>query len=218
MISYDEQMQLFKLIADRIEQDLDCYAFGGTAMLFYGYKENTKDIDLLFRTHELRQAFIQALEHMGFEESSPMKIYIPEKLRDKYRPLIYKKEDVRFDIFARKIFHTVLSPKMLEEEYAVHEFKGKKYTLRIHMLRTEHIVILKAVTERSRDFDDIRTIVEKNKHFEWQYFIEEVLWQYHHGDSWVLLDVKKMLKELKQYVFIEEKYLRQLYDAMGKKK
>ncbi|MBI1969089.1 hypothetical protein HYS48_00205 [Candidatus Woesearchaeota archaeon] len=86
------------------------------------------------------------------------------------------------------------------------------------MLRTEHIVILKAVTERSRDFDDIRTIVEKNKHFEWQYFIEEVLWQYHHGDSWVLLDVKKMLKELKQYVFIEEKYLRQLYDAMGKKK
>jgi hypothetical protein len=36
------------------------------------------------------------------------------------------------------------------------------------------------------------------------------------GDSWALLDTEKTLTELKKYFFIEEKYFKQIYSAVGK--
>ena len=212
MITYEDQMDLFRLISRNIKRNLECYAFGGTAMMFYGYKDETKDIDLLFEKDADRDEFINALKALGFSETTPQNIYIPEKLREKDIPRMFKRDDNRFDIFSKRIFKTVISPGMKEDIFALHEFKQKR-NLKVKVLRKEHIVLLKAVTERKNDFDDIRAIVEKEKAFDWQYLTDEVLWQYRHGDSWVLLDAEKMIKELKKYVFIEEKYLKQLYAA-----
>ncbi len=212
MITYEDQAGIFELISRSISRDIECYAFGGTAMMFYGYKDETKDIDLLFEDDASRDEFIKAIKSLGFNETTLVNIYIPEKLRDKNVPRMFKREDSRFDIFLKKIFKTVISPKMKEDLYAVHDFKGK-FNLRVNVLRKEFIVLLKAVTERDRDFEDILTIVKKEKNLDWQYLIDEVIWQYKHGDSWVLLDTEKMLMELKKYVFVEEKYLKQLYSA-----
>ena len=209
MITQKDQSNLFQLIADRIKADVTCYAFGGTAMMFYGYKDETKDIDLLFESDGERKEFIRAIESLGFAGSSPFKIYIPEKLRDKHRPLMYTMGDSRFDLFVKCIFKTLLSPNIKEDKYAMHEFKAK-HTLIVNVLRTEHIVLLKSVTERDRDFEDIITIAKKTKDFDWQYLVDETLWQYSHGDGWVLPDVWKMLKELQKYVFVEEKYVKML--------
>ena len=90
------------------------------------------------------------------------------------------------------------------------EFKGKK-TLIVKVLRKEHIVQLKSITERDKDFEDIINIASKEKDFDWDYLINEVLWQHKNGDSWALLDMEKTLKALKEYVFIEEKFIRKLY-------
>ncbi len=212
MITHNDQMDIFKLISNRIKKDIECYAFGGNAMMFYGYKDETKDVDLFFEKEEGRKVFIESIKDIGFDESSPIKVYIPEKLREKHRPLMFKKGDSRFDLFVEKIFKTVLSPRMKEDLYAVHEFRGKN-NLKINVFRKEYIVLLKAVTERDKDFEDIITIIKKEKNFDWQYLVDETIWQHKHGDSWALLDVEKMLKELKEYVFIEEKYMKQLYKA-----
>src|SRR3989338_7183906 len=104
MITYEDQMDLFGLISMNIKKDLECYAFGGTAMMFYGYKDETKDIDLLFEDESSRKEFISAVKKIGFEETSLLKIYIPEKLRDKHRPLMFKRDDFRLDLFVSKIF------------------------------------------------------------------------------------------------------------------
>jgi len=212
MISYEDQMNIFELISKAISKNIECYAFGGTAMMFYGYKDETKDIDLLFESQILRDKFVKAIKNLGFEETTLVNIYIPEKLRDKSAPRMFKRGDSRFDIFLKKIFKTIISPRMKEDLYAVHDFKGKN-NLRVNILKKEFIVLLKAVTERDRDFEDILTIVKKEKTFDWQYLIDEVLWQYKHGDSWILLDAEKMIRELKKYFFIEEKYLKQIYAA-----
>lgn len=210
MIAYEDQMNLFRIISKEINKDIECYAFGGTAMMFFGYKEDTKDIDLLFKKESEKKAFIDAIKKIGFEETSPFNIYLPEKLKDKNKPIIFKKGDVRFDIFIDKIFRTKISPKMEEDFYAVHEFKGKNI-LRIKVLKTEHIVQLKAITEREKDKEDILTIIKKDKNFNWQYLIDETVWQDKHGDSWAILDLEKTMQELKQYIFIEQKYFKQLY-------
>ncbi|MBI2137451.1 hypothetical protein HYU12_02945 [Candidatus Woesearchaeota archaeon] len=210
MINYDDRIELLKLIGNTIEKDTACWAFGGNAMMFYGYKDETKDIDLLFEEEKERAEFIRAIEKLGFAETSTFKIYVPEKLRDKHKPLMYCRHDIRFDLFVRKVFKTLISPRMKENIYALHEFRGE-HNLQVNVLRKEHIILLKAVTERQNDFDDIRTIVEKEKKLDWQYIIDEAIWQHKHGDSWILFDVEKMLKELRQYTFIESKYMKQLH-------
>ena len=212
MITHEYQMNLFTLISKSITKDIECFAFGGNAMMFYGYKDETRDIDLLFEKEVQRQEFIRVIKLLGFDESSPMKIYIPDKLREKHRPLMFKRSDYRFDLFVKKIFKTILSPRMKEDLYAVHEFRDK-YTLKINVFRKEHIVFLKGITERRNDFDDIRNILSKEKNFDWQYLVDETIWQHEHGDSWALLDVEKMLKELREYVFIEGRYMKELYKA-----
>lgn len=217
MITQQDQLNLFKIISESLSSDIACNAFGGTAMMFFGYKDETKDIDLLFKTSKERGIFIGALTKLGFVETSPIFFYIPEKLKDKSKPLMYKREDIRFDLFAGKIFRTLFSPKMEEDKFAVHDFKGK-YNLRITILKTEHIVLLKSVTERQNDMDDIKTIVSKDKTFDWQYVVDEAVWQHEHGDSWVLIDLEKTIQELRKYVFIEEKYLKQIYAAQGNRK
>lgn len=215
MTTHDDQLALFKLISSSITKDIQCYAFGGTAMMFYGYKEETKDVDLLFEEESSRTDFIRAIKKLGYEEASSLNIYIPEKLREKHIPLMFKRGESRFDLFVKKIFRTQISPKIKEDVYAVHDFK-EKGNLRIKVLKKEHIVLLKGVTERQNDFDDIRTIVSQDKNFDWQYLVDEAVWQHSHGDSWILIDVWKMMQELKKYVFIEQKYLKQISKAQGK--
>jgi predicted nucleotidyltransferase len=216
MITHKDQLHLLEIISNHIDKDIECYAFGGTAMMFYGYKDETKDVDLLFEKPEDRKEFIRALEKLNFKETSPIKIYIPEKLRDPHRPLMYKNEDIRFDLFTKKIFKTLMSPKMKEDLFAIHEFAGKN-NLKVKVLRTEHIVLLKGVTERQNDFDDIRTILEKTKDFDWQYLVEEIEWQFKEGNDWALLDMEKVMKELKEYTFIHSKYLDKLYEIHDQK-
>jgi len=128
--------------------------------------------------------------------------------------VVMKTEDGRFDLFVKKVFQTILSPAMQKEVYSVHEFQGKG-KLAVQVLRKEFIVLLKSVTSREKDFEDIVTIMKKEKDFNWQFLLEEVKWQFSHGDGWVLLDVEKMMQELKEYVFIPEKWFKELY-AIGK--
>ena len=78
--------------------------------------------------------------------------------------------------------------------------------------------MLKAVTERDRDFEDIVTIIRKEKNFDWTYFLDEVIWQYQHGDGWVLLDVEQMLRELKEYTFVPAAHFKRLAEATRKEK
>lgn len=212
MVTHKDQLDLFKLISQKINKDTQCYAFGGNAMMFYGYKDETKDIDLLFGNESEKKEFISAIEKLGFEETSALKIYIPEKLKQKHKPLMFSKDDFRFDIFTKKIFRTQLSSRMEQDLYAIHEFKDKN-TLKIKVLRKEHLVLLKAITERDRDFEDIITILSKEKDFEWQYLIDEVIWQHQHGDKWAILDMEKTMQELKEYILIQEKYFKQLYKS-----
>ena len=119
MITHEDQIELFNLVSRELHQNITCYAFGGTAMMFYGYKDETKDVDILFEQPEEKTAFIKAIEKLGFTETTPFKIYIPEKLRDPHRPLMYKRGDTRFDLFVKKIFKTLLSPKK-SSDHVVH--------------------------------------------------------------------------------------------------
>ncbi len=210
MLNYTNQDNLLKLLSKQLNQNITCYAFGGNAMMYYGYKDETKDVDLLFETVDQRAEFIRILHNLGYSETSAVKIYVPEKLKDPHLPIMLKRDESRFDLFVKKIFQTNLSPNMKEDIFAIHEYKDK-YTLTVKVLRKEQLVILKAVTDRVNDFEDIKQIISKDTHFDWNYLTDEVLWQTAHGDGWVLLDMEETMQQLKKYIFIEEKWFKKLY-------
>jgi hypothetical protein len=212
MVTQQDQLALFSELAEKLQNKITFYAFGGTAMMFYGYKEETKDIDLLFLSSEDRAQFIEALKTSGFHISSPFRVYIQRKETDTRAPIMYRKYDYRIDLFAGTIFRSRLSPIMIENAAEVHDF-GTQRQLKLFIVGVEDIVYLKGITEREKDFEDIKKIVKKHKSFSWDKVMDEALWQHEHGDDWALIDTEKTLQQMKAYIEIDPKHLKRLYDV-----
>ena len=55
MISIKDQNQLLIQIGDKLPEEIVVYAIGGTAMMFLGLKDATKDVDLVFTDKKKEQ-------------------------------------------------------------------------------------------------------------------------------------------------------------------
>ena len=120
MIAYEDQMDLFRLVSRNIKRDLECYAFGGTAMMFYGYNDETKDIDLLFDIGHIEEEISQHSEtykcnqwYMLKSQSIDPQFYpivkqvckkLDSEQKDTYINRIKIKSDIitTYNVFARK--------------------------------------------------------------------------------------------------------------------
>lgn len=210
MINLEDQESLLKLISNYLKKDIVCWAFGGTAMMFYGYKDSTKDIDLVFESIEDREVFIEALERLGYTKRSLLNIYSEEKSKHKNAPVMYSRGEERFDLFVKKIFKIELSLEIKKRFFAKHDFTEKK-SLVIYIVSKEDIILLKAITEREKDFEDILKICTTDKNINWDIITDEAVSQYEKGNEFVLLDLEQTILKLKKYIFIKQAYLDKLY-------
>ncbi|MDP2750279.1 MAG: hypothetical protein Q8O89_05605 [Nanoarchaeota archaeon] len=217
MINIEDQEQLLKLISRRIKKNISCYAFGGTAMMFYGYKNSTKDIDLVFGNEDDLSVFCEAIQELGYKKKSLLGIYKKEKIDDKNAPLMFTRGEERFDLFLKKIFRTELSEKMKERLFGRHEFIEKDNSLIINILSKEDIILLKSITERENDYNDVLTICEKDE-ISWDIIVDEAIRQSKNGDEWILIDLEETMNKLKEKFFIKEKYFKKIYDAQSARK
>jgi len=208
MIDTQTQNDLFKLINKYLKKPVIAYAFGGTAMMYYGYKNATKDIDLIFDDESHKKEFMNAITLLGYTKMSPVGIYQENKLESKNKPIMFTRGDERFDLFFKKIFQTHLTSKMKERFYARHDF-GEN--LIIYVFSKEDLILLKSVTNREKDFEDILTIVSKEKEINWDYIIDNAIEQKNLGDSWIILDLEKMLQNLREHTLIKKSYFDRLY-------
>jgi len=207
MINTEDQEQLFMLIADYIEKDLVCVAIGGTAMMFMGYKTTTKDIDLVFDTKRARQVFIKAIEQLGYREQALMNIYDEEQKKHRGKPIMYTRGEERFDLFVKNVFGYALSTR--ESFTERRDYLGKN-ELTIHLLTKEHLVLLKAITHREKDYEDIETILEVEKNIDWEFIVEQAI-RNKKNNSWILIDLEKTLRKLQEKYFIKEKIFKKIY-------
>lgn len=208
MISLNDQNDMFRLISSNLTKDIICYAFGGTAMLYFGMKNATKDIDLVFEKQEDRQEFIKAIKLLGYKSSGLKGIYPEKKQKSDNIPLMFTRGDERFDLFLKKIFYIDFTRTMRSRFYEKHDFMFKDKSLIVFVLSKEDIIMLKSATERERDFEDILNLVNMSKDIDWDIIIDEANSQ---KDSYVLFDIEKTIRRLKETVFIPEKILKKLY-------
>ena len=207
MINVKDQEDLFRLIADYLEKDLSCIAIGGTAMMFSGYKTTTKDIDLVFKDSNDRDIFIKAISELGYKEKSLLNVYDEKRRELKSKPKMFSRGNERFDLFVKEVFGFEVNQDIVQRA----DFLGKKELI-IQIIGKEDLVLLKAVTSREKDLEDIETIIKIEKNIDWSYIIEEVIKQ---NNQWFILDLEETMQKLKKITFIPEKFFKRLHSQLN---
>ena len=183
MTGLDEQIKLLKLIGTALKNRIEGFIIGGSAMMFYGIKNSTKDIDMVFFSETARKKAIDALEEMGFYK---------KYFRDKDIFLL-ERNDLRLDMFLKNVIKFRISPAMMERKKEVHEFGNL-----IAMIPSpEDIILLKCATDREGDRLDAKSIIERFD-IDWNIIIEEIIWQNKDAKKPLSVFLYDFLLELKE--------------------
>ena len=171
MISIEQQQKLFLSISRRLKKPITIYAVGGTAMMFLGIKDSTLDIDLVFENHEDKKIFKDAIESLGYSPMDSVVVYGARK----NKPEMFTLGDERFDLFVGEVIDFVFSENMQKRAANIHQFEEK---LILKIASPLDIILMKCATDRIKDRDDVRKIIENqtigDKGINWKIILEEV--------------------------------------------
>ncbi|MEK6915435.1 MAG: DUF6036 family nucleotidyltransferase [Nanoarchaeota archaeon] len=187
MIDVQQQEDMLIAIGRTLPKKMSVYAIGGTAMMFMGIKNATLDIDLVFNKKSDREEFMNVLRKLGAKESDVTLVY---GLKSN-TPLMLEFNNCRFDMFMDKIITSTFSDGMKERTKQTHEFGN----LIIKIADPSDILIMKSVTSRDKDLEDIISIVNKSR-INWNNIVEESKEQVRLGNETVILGLGEKLEKL----------------------
>ena len=192
MISFKEQIELFEIIGKELNEETECFAVGGTAMMFYDLKDSTKDVDLVFTDRKSLNEVKFALDKSGFKEKTNVKIFRNYEVAETM-PIMMEGKKTRFDLFYREIICFKLSETIIYRVKEVHEFGN----LIVKIVSLEDIVLLKSATERKKDRDDASEIIRK-ANIKWDIIIKEAFHQTELNKPLFVVFLYDFLLELKE--------------------
>ena len=161
-VSIKEQQDIFKLIGNSLKEKTECYAVGGTAMMFLGLKEVTKDIDLLFKKKEDYEQMKDVLLDLGAKETETIIIN-----REKVSAVL-SLGNARFDLFLEHLIHFELTDSIIARVKEVHEFNN----LIIKILSPDDVILFKSMADRQSDKIDVNEII-KRTNVDWKAILTE---------------------------------------------
>lgn len=179
MTGVKEQLDLFKLIGSQLKKRVECYVIGGSAMLFYGFKTVTKDIDLVFTSKEERKRLINVLKEMGFAQKPQISKQAGSQHKQTFeepQAVLMERKETRLDLFLNDIVTTKLSPGMIGRVAERHDFEN----LIVGAVSPEDIIVLKCATDRAGDRKDAVDIIG-SREINWDIILEEAKWQATNG-------------------------------------
>lgn len=193
MINITEQNELFNLLGTKLDQKVECLAIGGSAMMFYGAKTETKDVDLVFLEKKHFDLVKKALYDLGFDERKQIKkifAYVDMATR---KPIMMEGMNTRFDLFLNEVICFQISDSIINRLKEVHEFGN----LIIKLISPEDVILLKCATEREKDRDDAASLIEKFN-IDWDIIIKESIHQTKIGGDIFPVYLFDFLYELKE--------------------
>lgn len=150
-----EVLSIMENVGAVCKKEIRVYMVGGGAMALRGEKDATKDIDLIVRSQAEARELQVALESLGFEVNArhPRECHA---LVD--ATILSTPTGLRADVFIGKICNKLrLSEGMIRRAELVDKWGG----ITLYICSREDIFLLKSVTERSRDLDDMITLFRK---------------------------------------------------------
>ena len=192
MINLQEQIGLFKIIGSQLKDKIECIAIGGSAMMFYGAKNATKDVDLVFSKKDDLDAVKNILYKSGFNERKNIKGIFRED-ENAGKPVMMDGKDTRFDMFLNEVIGFKIHKDAVERIREMHDFGN----LIIKTASPEDILMMKGCTERERDRDDAAELIDKFN-IDWNVVINEASQQTRIGIAAFPLLIYDFLTELKE--------------------
>ena len=210
MITIEKQQKLFLSIARMLNKKVRAYAVGGTAMMFLGIKDSTLDIDLVFENYKDKDAFKEAIKSLGYKEIDAIKVYGARTSQ----PEMLKLNDERFDLFVVNVIDFIFSENMRRRAESMHQF-GENLMLKI--ADPHDIILMKCATDRLKDKDDARKIIDLGK-IKWELLVEEAKKQIELGKDTAAFELGGFLEELKNEmkVKIPKEILDELFEIVKK--
>ena len=210
MISLEDQESLLQNIARRLKKKITVYCVGGTAMMFLGLKEATLDIDLVFNNEDDKKIFIQSAKELGYKEINPIIVYGTKE----NSPEMLTLGDERFDLFVNEVIDFIFSENMKKRAERELDFEGK---LILKVANHNDIIIMKCATDRIKDKDDAKRIIETKK-IEWNLIIEEIKNQVKLGKETAYMNLGSFLENLKYKIKVDipKKVLDDIYALLDK--
>ena len=187
MIDITQQEDMFTAIGNILPKKIFLYAIGGTAMMLLGIKNSTLDVDFVFDKKNDREELMGGLKRLGAKESDVTLVF---GLKNN-TPLMLEFNNCRFDLFMNKIITSTFSDTMKERAQQTHEFGN----LIIKVADPSDILIMKSVTGRAKDSDDIVAIVNKS-HIDWNVVVEESQEQVELGNETAIIGLGEKLEKL----------------------
>ena len=167
MINLQEQISLFRIIGGQLKNRVECIAIGGSAMMFYGAKNATKDVDLVFLKEEDLIEVKKILYNSGFDERKNIKgIFREDEAAGK--PVMMDGKETRFDLFLNEVIGFRIHEKTIERLKESHEFGN----FIVKTASPEDILMMKGCTEREKDRDDAAELIKKFN-INWNIILDE---------------------------------------------
>jgi len=187
MIDIQQQEAMLIAVGKVLSKKLSVYAIGGTAMMLRGIKNSTLDIDFVFDKKKGREEFMDALKKLGAKESDVTLVY---GLKSN-TPLMLEFDNYRFDMFMNKVITSTFSDAMKKRAKQIHEFGN----LIVKVADPNDILIMKSVTSREKDLEDIVAVVNKSQ-INWDSIVEESKEQVRLGNETAILGLGEKLEKL----------------------
>ena len=188
-VSLKEQEELFKIIGEKMQKKIEAFVIGGSAMLYYGAKIATKDVDVVLNNKEERDILIKVLKELGFKERPTKFLYFEKK----NVPVLLQRGEERIDIFYDKIIDFKFTNSIKERATASYEYGN----LIINVISPEDIIILKCATERAGDRLDAVSLINI-KNIDWDIIIDEAIIQMNIIGDVIPLSLYDFMCELKE--------------------
>lgn len=165
--------KLFEDIGSKLTMPVNAYLFGGENMRKKGIKPRTKDCDMIVTEERHRKEFVKCLEKLGYIALNKLHFTKDDNRVDPFDIFEHPTRS-RIDLFKTRIAKKLLlSDGMVKR--ATHENFGR---LNLYSLSNEDLFILKAVTLREGDIQDLGLIVQAGG-FDWKTVWDELIAQEH---------------------------------------
>jgi hypothetical protein len=147
----EEVNELFQQLGQILEQKVEALLIGGAVMLELGLKDATKDIDIVCRSEEDKEALLASAKILGFQISGPEKRHARLGVNR-----LAVKGGHNLDIFAERISYDFsLSDAMWQRATKIRSFSN----LIIRDASIEDIFIMKMIANRPGDAPDCSKLV-----------------------------------------------------------
>ncbi|MBE3139614.1 MAG: hypothetical protein IMZ53_03420, partial [Thermoplasmata archaeon] len=156
MQNWDYIKNEFMHIDKRLKKSIDIYLIGGCALSYYGVKDATKDIDVLFKNQYDCAAFFNAITELGYETAEQ---YFPPVVQMEGAFYIHKGDEIWIDLFVHTVMNKFELSTTIRQRAMKTDISMKK--LNVYCLNTHDIFLFKSITPRVRYENDLMLLLTK---------------------------------------------------------